>query len=121
MIIEPFKKYVVTCKDSGGTLYRWHLEVVPGNNAWKVVYENIVVGGNFQGYWIKEVTLEESLTPIAVGRHSVFSKENDLSADFVDDDDDQDFWNECPQCGEYIGIDGQCHSCGFDWDSCYGD
>ena len=45
MIIEPFKKYVVTCKDSGGTLYRWHLEVVPGNNAWKVVYENIVVEG----------------------------------------------------------------------------
>lgn len=52
MIIEPFKKYVVTCEDVGGTRYRWHLEVVPGKNAWKVVNATILVGQHFKGYWI---------------------------------------------------------------------
>ena len=113
MIIEPFKKYVVTCEASGGTMYRWHLEVVPGKNAWKVVNANMVVGENFKGFGIKEVTLEEDLAPLATGRRALLSE--------GDDDDDQAFWEECPQCGGSIGIDGQCHSCGFDWDSCYGD
>lgn len=122
MIIEPFKKYVVTCEDAMGTRYRWHLEVVPGNNAWKVVYANVVVGGNFKGYWIKEITIvEQILTPTAIGKHSAFSKENDLFANLADDDENQDYWDNCPQCGGFIGIDDQCHSCGFDWDTCYGD
>lgn len=131
MVIQAFHKYIVLCQ-KGQQLYRWHLDVTPWNNAWKILNEKIEVGSIFKGHFI--LSIEE-----IEGQKSF----NEKLA--INDEDDLEFWEHpiseeefdcavqesgigfavspsygqtfrCQICGGVVAND-ICTECMFDWDS----
>lgn len=94
--------YIVDCIDLNTNIhYRWHLNFVPFNKAYRIKNEDLKVGTTFRGrYLILKVT-------------DVTNKIN-----FNNQCNENDnFWSTCPVCGSYLG-DGICQVCrSFDWDS----
>ena len=56
MLIQPYGSYEILCKNTAtGVLYRWHLDVIPGNKAWKVVNMYLSPGTLIKGFSILSI------------------------------------------------------------------
>lgn len=122
MLIQSYQKYEVLCKNvASGVLYRWHLNVIPGNKAWKVVYMDLRSKTLIKGYsiiYIKD--LEDNNFTVSKREARTFNK-----TDFHNKVDRSDLGYaarplfsqayKCDICGGVVA-NNICTDCMFDWD-----
>lgn len=106
MKIEAFKEYVAISRDQDGKVYRWKLDIKPGNKAWSLVNQVIYSGDTIGDYQILSISnVPERITFDASdvgGFEPLYTRGlNHYSCDI---------------CGGDVEND-RCTECHFDWDS----
>lgn len=123
MLITPFKKYLVHCRDTDQIEYHWHLDVLPGKKAWKLAEQKIETGMMFKGFFIlsieEKVAPQSHLTSFNSSQKSITKNEFDVAIDMSDfihavkPSFSQSY--RCHICQGVVAND-RCSSCMFDWD-----
>lgn len=127
MVIEPYKNYVIYCKDSNKIEYRWNLNVKPGSNSWKIVNQSVEAGIFFKDYFILSIT-EFFTDQFSVSTQDEFPISTKCISrnefDYAIDTSNFEYavrpsYSQSYRCQICDGIvaNSRCANCMFDWDS----
>lgn len=123
MLITPFKKYLVHCRDTDQIEYHWHLDVLPGKKSWKLAEQEIGAGMNFKGFFIlsieEKMSSPSSVTSFYSNQKSITKNEFDIAVDLSDFTHAvRPSFSQSYRCHICQGVvaNGRCSSCMFDWD-----